>query len=250
MRPWRAWGWAALASVIGETLNALSAPIADHPEVFLYVFLPPLLFAGGLTVDVRRLFDDIAPVLVLAIIAVLLCMVAVGVTLYLVTGTALVLCLLLGAVVATTDTAAVLGIFRDIGAPSRLTVIVEGESLFNDAAAIALIFVLLGVLTGEAQASFFDGAMEFAKGFLGGMLLGYAMAWLCGYSDLAVARCGGDGDHNIGRSHLSDIRSGPGRVPCVGHHRGRDHGDGVCFRRAHAAVAGHVGDASDHVASA
>ena len=173
-------GLSGLTNVIGETLNALSAPIADHPEVFLYVFLPPLLFAGGLTVDVRRLFDDIAPVLVLAIIAVLLCMVAVGVTLYVVTGTALVLCLLLGAIVATTDTAAVLGIFRDIGAPSRLTVIVEGESLFNDAAAIALIFVLLGVLTGEAQASFFDGAVEFAKGFIGGMLLGYAMAWLAG----------------------------------------------------------------------
>ena len=65
--------------------SALQIP----PEGFLYVFLPPLLFAGGLTVDVRRLFDDIAPVLVLAIFAVLMCMVAVGVTLNLVTGTSL-----------------------------------------------------------------------------------------------------------------------------------------------------------------
>lgn len=164
-------------NVILESLQALQIP----PEGFLYVFLPPLLFAGGLTVDVRRLFDDIAPVLVLAIIAVLLCMVAVGATLNMITGMPLVLCLLLGAICAPTDTAAVLGIFRDIGAPGRLTVIVEGESLFNDAAAIALFVVLLQVQTGENEASFIGGVIEFTWGFAGGVVLGYIMAWMAGF---------------------------------------------------------------------
>ena len=50
----------------------------------------------------------------------------------------LVVCLLLGAVVATTDPAAVIAIFRDVGAPARLTRLVEGEALLNDAAAISL----------------------------------------------------------------------------------------------------------------
>ncbi|MFN9355948.1 MAG: cation:proton antiporter, partial [Alphaproteobacteria bacterium] len=121
-------------SALVNAIGALTIPA----EAFLYVFLPPLLFAGGLTVDVRRLFDDIAPVLMLAVVAVLACMAAVGFSLHWVTGMDLILCLIIGALVATTDTAAVLGIFRDIGAPSRLSVIVEGESLFNDAAAIAL----------------------------------------------------------------------------------------------------------------
>lgn len=161
--------------VIIDALGSLKIPA----EGFLYVFLPPLLFAGGLTVDVRRLFDDIWPVLVLAIVAVLMCMVAVGVTLNLVTGTSLILCLLLGSIVATTDTAAVLGIFRDIGVPSRLSVIVEGESLFNDAAAIALFVVILGVQTGHGG-NLGEGALEFAWGFLGGLVLGYVMAWLSG----------------------------------------------------------------------
>ena len=165
------------AHIIIDSLKSLAIP----PEGFLYVFLPPLLFAGGLTVDVRRLFDDIAPVLVLAILAVLLCMVAVGTALNLVTGQSLILCLLLGSIVATTDTAAVLGIFRDIGTPSRLQVIVEGESLFNDAAAIALFVVLLGVQTGAHEVSLFEGAAEFAKGFVGGIALGYAMAWVAGF---------------------------------------------------------------------
>lgn len=167
-------------NVVIRALRSLEIPA----EGFLYIFLPPLLFAGGLTVDVRRLFDDIAPVLVLAIVAVLLCMLAVGFTLNLVTGTALILCLLLGSIVATTDTAAVLGIFRDIGAPSRLSVIVEGESLFNDAAAIACFFVLLEVYTGHGGqdgASLWGGILEFTWGFVGGIILGYLMAWVAGW---------------------------------------------------------------------
>ncbi len=174
--PYLSGGQLGSFQVVIDALGALKIPA----EGFLYVFLPPLLFAGGLTVDVRRLFDDIWPVLVLAIVAVLMCMVAVGVTLNLVTGTSLMLCLLLGSIVATTDTAAVLGIFRDIGVPSRLSVIVEGESLFNDAAAIALFVVILEVITGHGEADVMAGALEFAWGFLGGLLLGYAMAWLSG----------------------------------------------------------------------
>jgi len=164
-------------SALVNAIGALTIPA----EAFLYVFLPPLLFAGGLTVDVRRLFDDIAPVLMLAVVAVLACMAAVGFSLHWVTGMDLILCLIIGALVATTDTAAVLGIFRDIGAPSRLSVIVEGESLFNDAAAIALFVVLLGVFTGAGEPSFVSGALEFVKGFVGGLLLGYGMALVAGF---------------------------------------------------------------------
>lgn len=164
-------------SALVNAIGALDMPA----EAFLYVFLPPLLFAGGLTVDVRRLFDDIAPVLMLAVVAVLACMVAVGFSLHWVSGMSLILCLIIGALVATTDTAAVLGIFRDIGAPSRLSVIVEGESLFNDAAAIALFVVLLAAFTGAGEPSFLSGTLEFVKGFVGGLLLGYVMAQLAGF---------------------------------------------------------------------
>lgn len=163
----------------GMFLDSL-AKLDVSSDAFLYVFLPPLLFAGGLTVDVRRLMDDIGPVILLAVIAVLVCMAAVGVSLWLVTGQAmgvtLLTCLLLGAIVATTDTAAVLGIFRDIGAPGRLTTIVEGESLFNDAAAIALFVVLLNVITANVDPSVGRGAYEFAYGLLGGLMWGYVLA--------------------------------------------------------------------------
>src|SRR3546814_21104452 len=58
----------------------------------------------------------------------------------------LVVCLLFGAIVATTDPSAVIAMFRDLGAPARLTRLVEGESLLNDATAIAVFGALLGVL--------------------------------------------------------------------------------------------------------
>ena len=62
----------------------------------------------------------------------------------------LVACLLLAAIIATTDPAAVVAIFRDLGAPARLTRLVEGESLLNDATAIAIFTVLLDILmTGQ-----------------------------------------------------------------------------------------------------
>ena len=70
----------------------------------------------------------------------------------------LVVCLLLGAVVATTDPAAVIAIFRDVGAPARLTRLVEGEALLNDAAAIVLFTVLLGMIVTGRQPDIGFGA--------------------------------------------------------------------------------------------
>jgi len=145
-------------------------------EVLLYTFLPVLLFETALTVDVRRLMDDVGPILLLAVVAVFVCTFAVGYALSLVSGFSLVACLLLGSIVATTDPAAVVGIFRDLGAPRRLTMLVEGESLLNDAAAISLFTLLLGMLTRKADGGVTEATLAFLENFGGGLLVGY----LCG----------------------------------------------------------------------
>src|SRR5690606_27504730 len=89
-------------------------------ETFLYVFLPVLLFETALSMNVRRLMDDISPILVMAIVAVVVCTLAVGFSLAAISPYSLVVCLMLGAIVATTDPVAVVGIFREVGAPRRL----------------------------------------------------------------------------------------------------------------------------------
>ncbi len=83
------------------------------------------------------MMPDAAPILLLAVVAVFVATGLIGWTLSVVSGEAIAVCLLLGAIVATTDPSAVIAIFRDLGAPARLNRLVEGESLLNDAAAIA-----------------------------------------------------------------------------------------------------------------
>src|SRR3546814_7117571 len=71
------------------------------------VFLPVLLFETALAMNVRRLMDDIGPILMMAIVAVVVCTVVVGFAVSAVSSYGLVACLLLGAIVATTDPVAV-----------------------------------------------------------------------------------------------------------------------------------------------
>lgn len=146
------------------------------PEALLYIFLPTLLFEAALLIDVRRLTEDVAPILLLAVVAVVICTLTVGFAMSAITDVGLIACLLLGAIVATTDPVAVVGIFRDLGAPRRLSILVEGESLFNDAAAIALFSLLTAMLVGTRDAAAFDTFLAFLKNFVGGGIVGFLAA--------------------------------------------------------------------------
>lgn len=145
-------------------------------DAFVDVYLPPLLFAAGLTVDVRHIMDDIWHVMSLALVAVFGCTIFVGYGLDLVSGAGLLPCLLLGTIVSTTDTAAVVNIFREVGAPKRLSAIVEGEALFNDAAAIALFGLFLAMITEGRQLDVPEAGRDFFVALVGGAAFGYAVA--------------------------------------------------------------------------
>jgi CPA1 family monovalent cation:H+ antiporter len=152
-------------------------------DTFLPLFLPPLLFTAGLNIEVRRLMDEIHAVLLLAIVAVVVCIAAVGGVVHYMTGMDLVVCLLLGAVVSTTDPAAVIGIFRDVGAPKRLSILAEGESLLNDAVAIAAFGLFIGILVGRGGMPGIEQHEEvgaviavFLRDFVGGLVLGFLLA--------------------------------------------------------------------------
>ncbi len=159
----------------GDFLRALSA-FELSSDAFFYVFLPTLLFNAALRVDVRRLMDDVWPVFLLAVVAVIVCTAVVGFAVNAVSGVELLACLLLGAIVATTDSAAVVAIFRDIGAPQRLNIIVEGESLLNDAAAIVIFWLLLNMITGVQEPTIASAAWAFSKGLIGGLIVGFVAA--------------------------------------------------------------------------
>jgi CPA1 family monovalent cation:H+ antiporter len=173
------------ATLASHSTNGITSQVArafvDLPitaDTFLYVFVPALLFQSSLTVDVRQAFEDAAPIFLLAVVAVLVATVVIGVALAPLAGVSLIACLLLASIVATTDSVAVIGIFRDVGAPARLCRLVEGESLLNDAAAIVAFTVLLDMLLGGQDASVLGASLAFVRTLLGGIAVGYIGARL------------------------------------------------------------------------
>jgi monovalent cation:H+ antiporter, CPA1 family len=172
-----------LYTPLTDAFNDIAEPLVKFPinaSVFLVVFLPLLLFHAALTIDVRELVDDVAPILTLAVLAVFVSAAGIGFTLSFVGGVPLTVALLLGSIVATTDPAAVVGIFRDLGVPLRLVRLVEGESLLNDAAAIVLFTTLLRIISEGVHPGLSASALHFAESFGGGLLLGFVGGRLFG----------------------------------------------------------------------
>jgi len=166
----------------GVMLDSYDAWFLDNLALdshsLLFIFLPPLLFEMALAVDVRRLFEDLAVVMLMAVVAVVAATLLVGGGLYLVADLTLIACLLLGATISTTDPAAVITIFKRLGAPKRLLVILEGESLLNDAAAIALFTLLIASLAPDVSITIGGTIQTFLTTFTLGAIAGFALAYL------------------------------------------------------------------------
>ncbi|WP_371059714.1 cation:proton antiporter [Rhodosalinus sp. 5P4] len=169
-----------LRTELTDALNPVAEAILGLPirsNVFLYVFLPTLLFQATLGMNLRRMLDDWVPILVLAVVAVVVATLSVGYALSWTSTLPLAACLLIGAIVSTTDPSAVVSIFRSISAPRRLARIIEGESLLNDAAAIALFGLFMGfVMLGVPDPSLRDALAQFPMLILGGVLTGWLAA--------------------------------------------------------------------------
>ncbi|WP_132460434.1 cation:proton antiporter [Rhodovulum marinum] len=171
-----------LRTELTDALNPVAEAILALPirsNVFLYVFLPTLLFQVTLGVNLRRMLDDWVPILVLAVVAVVVATLSVGYALNWASALPLAVCLLIGAIVSTTDPSAVVGIFRSISAPRRLARIIEGESLLNDAAAIALFGLFMGfVMLGVPDPALGDALARFPVLIAGGAVTGWLAARL------------------------------------------------------------------------
>jgi len=109
-----------------DVAAGLFADLPINSVTFIYVFLPLLVFEAGIATDVRRTIEDAAAILLLAVVATLITAGVIGLSLWPFAGFSLVVCMLLGSIVATTDPAAVIAVFRDVGAPRRLTWLVAG----------------------------------------------------------------------------------------------------------------------------
>lgn len=178
-----------IGMLLGEGAHVLPAlePLEKFrlsPDLVFFIFLPALIFESGFNLPARQLVKDLAPILVLAVPALVISTVVVGVGLSFL-DMDLTTALLFGALISATDPVAVIALFKELGAPERLTVLVEGESLLNDATAIVVFGILLAIAVGGESLSWSSAdtvVLEFLRVFVGGTvvggLLGFAVSEL------------------------------------------------------------------------
>jgi CPA1 family monovalent cation:H+ antiporter len=141
------------------------------PNVVLLLFLPILVFQGALSADDVSMKRAARPILALAVPGVAISLVATATLAAWEIGRPFAVALLLGAVLAITDTVSVLLAFRSVHVPHKLAAIMEGESLFNDGTALVLVTVCATVvMQGYAEPSAIARMLLVA--IVAGLLLG------------------------------------------------------------------------------
>jgi CPA1 family monovalent cation:H+ antiporter len=155
------------------------------PELLFFVFLPILVFESAYNINVRSITENIYSIGLLAVVGLIVLTMFVGVAGYFAFKWAglevpMLALLLFGAIIASTDPVAVLALFKEYGAPRRLTLIFEGESLLNDSTGFAAFLVVLELLkhgyTGPE--SIFTALFSFFTMLIGGILFGLSMGFL------------------------------------------------------------------------
>ncbi|MEU9164397.1 Na+/H+ antiporter [Streptomyces sp. NPDC048424] len=147
-------------------------PYILDPHIVLPLLLPPLLYTAAVDSSYLDLRANIRPIALLSVGYVLFATLAVGYAAYLlVPGLSVPVALVLGAVIAPPDAVAATAIARKLGLPNRVTTILQGESLVNDATAITAYKVALAAAVG-VSAGWAGGIAEFLLASVGGVGVG------------------------------------------------------------------------------
>jgi CPA1 family monovalent cation:H+ antiporter len=164
-----------IAGVLLTGQAAVEIPLSS--DLILSLFLPPLLFEAAFHINLTELRRNLPTVLLLAVPGVLVSMLLVGGVVQQAVGLTWPAALLFGALIAATDPISVVGIFRRLGSPKRLAVLLEGESLFNDGTAVVL-FNLATAVVVTGTADWGGGLLTFVWTAGGGVLIGLGLGWL------------------------------------------------------------------------
>jgi monovalent cation/hydrogen antiporter len=155
------------------------------PDVVFLVFLPPLVYAAGWRTSPLELRALMRPLALLSVGLVFVTAAAVAVVAHaMVPELGWAEAAVLGAILAPTDAVSSTSIFRRLGAPERVRLLVEGESMINDGTALVLYRIAIGVATGSAF-SFGGAVLEFVGISVGGIAVGLAVG---AFSNLVVRR--------------------------------------------------------------
>ena len=162
------------ATALGELVE-----VEVSPDLILALLVPPLLFEATLHLPWSKLRIDLVPVLLLAIVGTAAGTLGLGALVNVTLGVPWPAAFAFGALISATDPVAVIAFFKQLGAPKRLSVLVEGESLFNDAVAVVAFTLAVGAAAGEGF-SIGEAAVDFVVVSAGGLAVGVVLGYLVG----------------------------------------------------------------------
>ncbi len=147
-------------------------------ELLFAVFLPGLLFEAAFHLDFSRFWRSKVTILSLAVPGVVASIAVTAALLTPIVGALhfardfrFIHALVFAAILAATDPIAVVAVFKTLGVPSRLGVLIEGESLLNDGTAVVFFGMILGIASGQGS-SVAAATREFVRVVGGGLLMG------------------------------------------------------------------------------
>ena len=140
-----------------------------------------ILFDGGATIRLGVLKEVWITLVVIATVGVLITAAITGVAAYYFLGLAPIVALLLGAVIASTDPATLVPVFKQVRIKERVAQTVMSESAFNDAMGAILTFTVLGVAMGAGKFSIGDALIDLVKQSLLGIIIGGVLGYLAAF---------------------------------------------------------------------
>lgn len=180
-----------LLVIVGLALAFVDIRLVNlSPELILEIFLPPLLFEAAWNIRWRSLKDNLIPVTLFAVLGVVISVLGVAFALSNFTTLSISTALLVGASLSATDPVSVVALFRELGASKRLTIVMEGESLFNDGVAVVAFLLLVGIPLGIEEFSLTTTFIRFFT-FVGlglgiGSIIGFGISYLTQRFDLPL----------------------------------------------------------------
>ena len=170
---------------IGLALVPDSPDVELDPDLALVLFLPPLLLSSAYFTVWRDFRANLRVILQLAVGVVAFTTFVVGVVAHWVEPSLpWAACFALGAIVSPPDAVAAKAVLQRLSLPPRMTIILEGESLVNDATGLVLYrFAVAAALTGVFNAG--QAALSFGALAIGGVVVGLIMGW---FITLALGR--------------------------------------------------------------
>lgn len=167
-------------------------PVHISPELILLIFLPALLFEAAWNLKLNELRANLIPIIALATAGVFMSVGVIGSIIHFGVGLPWAASLLFGAIISATDPVSVLALFKKLGAPERLTVIIEGESLLNDGTAAVVFRILTGIVVGTTATSSMGGlvlnslitfVVVVAGGVVVGLIVGFVVSKITSHFD-------------------------------------------------------------------